>query len=136
MININNCNKKRILIADDEHNLTQSMAFTLKCNGYDTEIVENGLDAYNKITHANQNNNPYDIIITDLNMPMISGFELISKIREIKIKTPILVISGFLNTDAIKELKRIGSKRFLDKPFTKKAFLSSITNILNSNKII
>ena len=136
MTNINNSYKKRILIADDEQTLTQSMAFTLKCNGYDTEIVENGFDAYDRIIQAKSNNNSYDLIITDLNMPIISGFELISKIREIKIKTPILVISGFLNSDAIKELERIGSKIFLDKPFTKKAFLNSITKTINSNKSI
>ena len=122
--------KKRILIADDEVTLLHTMAFTLKRKGFDVDIVENGESAYNKVMESNQNSKFYNLIITDIQMPGLSGLELISKIREAGIQTPILAITGFGTMNMVVELMRAGCKDYLDKPFTMNEFIERITKLL------
>ncbi len=122
--------KKRILIADDERALLHTMAFTLKRKGFDVETAEDGETAYKKIIDTYQNNKLYDLIITDIQMPGFSGLELVSKIREAQINTPILAITGFGNKNMEAELLRAGCKDYLDKPFSMNEFIDHISKIL------
>ena len=123
--------KKRILIADDEVALLRTMAFTLKRKGFDVDIVEDGENALKKIMKTYQNNKLYDLIITDIQMPGLSGLELISKTREAGINTPILAITGFGNMNMVVELMRAGCKDYLDKPFSMKEFIDRVSKLLN-----
>jgi phosphoserine phosphatase RsbU/P len=123
--------KKRIFIADDEVTLLHTMAFTLKRKGFEVEIAEDGESAYKKILETYQNNQLYDLIITDIQMPGLSGLELILKIREAGINTPILAITGFGNMNMVVDLMRAGCKDYLDKPFSMKDFIDRISKLLN-----
>jgi len=123
--------KKRILIADDETALLHTMAFTLKRKDFDVEIVEDGENAFKMIMKAYQKNAFYDLIITDIQMPGMSGLELVQKIRQAGIYTPILAITGFGNMQMVVDLMRAGCKDYLDKPFTMNEFIERITKILN-----
>ena len=122
--------KKRILIADDEAALLKTMAFTLKRKGYDTVTVEDGQTAYNEILEAFHNNNNYDLIITDIQMPGISGLDLISGIREAGINTPILAITGFGNMELAVDLMRAGCQDYLGKPFGMNDFIERIIKLV------
>lgn len=124
-------NKKRILIADDEAALLQTMAFSLKRKGYDTVTVRDGKAAWKKIIEASQNNEHYDLIITDIQMPGLSGADLITKIRQAGIITPILAITGFGNMKMVVDLMRSGCTDYLDKPFTMNEFINHITELIN-----
>ena len=127
--------KKRILIADDEAALLSTMAFTLKRKGYETYTFIEGSSAYEEILKSFQNNKLYDLIITDIQMPGISGMELIRKIREAGIETPVLAISGFGNKNMAVDLMRSGCNNFLDKPFHMNEFLDRISKLLKTEKI-
>jgi len=122
--------KKRILIADDEVTLLQTMAFTLKRKGFETVIVNNGNTAINKIKETYSNNESYDLIITDIQMPGMSGLQLIEKINALDITVPILAISGYGNMSLVVDLMRAGCKDYLDKPFSMQEFINHITELL------
>lgn len=123
--------KKKILIADDETALLNTMAFTLKRKGFEVTIVEDGESALKNIMQTYQNNKFYDLIITDIQMPGISGIELIVKIREAGIDSPILAITGFGNMNMVVELMRAGCKDYLDKPFTMNEFIERISQLIS-----
>ena len=123
--------KKRILIADDETALLHTMAFTLKRKGFDVEIVEDGESAFKMIMKAYQKNTFYDLIITDIQMPGMSGLELVQKIRQAGIYTQVLAITGFGTMNMVVDLMRAGFKDYLDKPFTMNEFIERIIKLLN-----
>lgn len=124
-------NKQKIIIIDDEKTLLHTMAFTLKRKGYDVVIVEDGKNAHKKIIDSYKNDELYDLIITDIQIPGLSGIELIIKIREAKIKIPILAISGFGNMKMVVNLMRAGCNDYLDKPFSMNEFLDRISKLVN-----
>ena len=123
--------KKRILIADDEAALLKTMAFTLKRKGYEAVTFADGKSAYNAIMIASKNGKFFDLIITDIQMPGLSGLELIRKIREAGIKAPILAITGFGNKQMVVDLMQAGCNDFLDKPFSMNEYIERISILIN-----
>jgi CheY-like chemotaxis protein len=69
--------KFHILVVDDEKSVRESQALLLRASGYDVSMAENGLDALLQLKTPNLP----DLIISDLNMPHMSGFELLSVLR-------------------------------------------------------
>ena len=127
--------KKRILIADDEAALLKTMAFTLKRKGYETVTFENGRNAYNAIIETFKRGELFDLIITDIQMPGLSGLELIKKTREEGINTPILGITGFGNKQMVIDLMQAGCSDYLDKPFSMNEYIDRISAILEQKLI-
>ena len=125
--------KNKILIADDEAALLSTMAFTLKRKGYETYTFIEGRSAYEEIINSFQNNKLYDLIITDIQMPGLSGMELTRKIREAGIETPVLAISGFGNKKMLDNLTKLGCNDYLDKPFHMNEFLDRISKLIKEN---
>ncbi len=123
--------KRRILIADDEKALIQTMAFTLKRNGYDVKTEVDGWSAFASIVSANLSDAPFDLLITDIQMPGLSGLELILKLREAEILIPILVITGYGNMELVVKLLRAGCMDYLDKPFEVQDLLDRVSHLLN-----
>ena len=82
--------KLKVLYAEDEESarlifgkfLNKKFETSVSCN--------NGFDAYNEYIKAQHNNEPFDLIISDINMPKIDGIELLEKIRELDSKIPFL----------------------------------------------
>ncbi|MFC1898563.1 response regulator [Candidatus Cloacimonadota bacterium] len=124
--------KKRILIADDEAALLRTMAFTLRRKGYETKTFTDGRSAYEEIQKSIHDKSLYDLIIADIQMPELSGVELIKKIRESGITIPILAITGFSNKQLISNLVKSGCYDVLDKPFQMNEFLDRISKLLET----
>lgn len=72
----------------------------------------------------------YDLVITDLNLPKLHGFELCQEILSLNRKQDILVISAHTENDKLKRLVEIGIENFLQKPIDYKHFLNTIYNIV------
>jgi CheY-like chemotaxis protein len=81
--------QKRILLVDDEPNIRFVLATILQQEGYVVDVAEDGFKALRKL----QQNMP-DLVITDLRMPNMNGFELLSVIRTRFVRLPIIVVSG------------------------------------------
>jgi DNA-binding response OmpR family regulator len=81
--------KHRILVVDDEPAIRESMAMFLTAAGYDVSTAEHGFDALLQLRSVTP-----DIIISDLNMPQMSGFEFLSVVRRRFPEVPVVAVSG------------------------------------------
>lgn len=117
----------RALIIDDEVDLLDLYTMFLEEAGFSVEPCEEGLDGF--LSSIGEN---YDLIISDLNMPVISGQELLLEIRDgINKETPIIVVSGYVNDEVRQEMENLGHIYFVSKPIERDPFLKTVQAILD-----
>ena len=119
---------KKILLAEDDKNLSRSIDILLTLDGFQVISVYNGEEALNKLLRQR-----YDLLITDIVMPTIDGVELISKIRFLHSELPILVVSGKLNDQLIEQLKNMEINNVLPKPINPARFRKMVQKIIQKN---
>ena len=125
--------KIKILLADDEKELTRAVKAILEHNNYQVDIAENGLEVLEKVK-----SNPYHLIILDVMMPQLDGFKTVRRLRENKNYTPVLFLTAkTLIDDKVAGLDA-GGNDYLTKPFNKKELLARIRALtrLNENEPI
>ena len=117
----------RVLLIEDDAPMAQSIELMLKdFNVYTTDLGEEGVDL-GKLYD-------YDIILLDLNLPDMSGFEVLRSLRVAKVKTPILILSGLAGIeDKVKGLG-IGADDYLTKPFQKDELVARIHSIVRRSR--
>ena len=119
----------RVLLIEDDSATAQSIELMLKSesfNTYTTDLGEEGIDL-GKLYD-------YDIILLDLTLPDISGYEVLRSLRASKIKTPILILSGMAGIeDKVKGLG-FGADDYLTKPFHKDELVARIHAIVRRSK--
>src|SRR5579864_5562123 len=81
--------KGSVLVVDDELNIRQTTAMLLTASGYDVVTADNGFDALLQLKRKTP-----DVIISDLNMPKMSGFEFLSVVRRRFPEVPVVAVSG------------------------------------------
>ncbi len=120
--------KKVILVADDSATIRKFVSFSLTVKGFEIIPVSDGMEALEKLP---QNN--IDLVITDLNMPNVDGFELISRIRsnEQYSDIPIIILSSLSSQDEVKRGLSIGANSYLVKPFDPTKILYEVSKYLN-----
>ncbi len=119
----------RVLLIEDDSGTAQSIELMLKTeriNVYTTDLGEEGIDL-GKVYD-------YDIILLDLNLPDMSGFEVLRTLRSAKIGTPILILSGLASIgDKIRGLG-LGADDYLSKPFHKNELVARIQAIVRRSQ--
>jgi two-component system cell cycle response regulator CtrA len=119
----------RVLLIEDDSATAQSIELMLKSesfNVYTTDLGEEGVDL-GKLYD-------YDIILLDLNLPDMSGFEVLRSLRVSKVKTPILILSGLAGIeDKVKGLG-FGADDYMTKPFHKDELVARIHAIVRRSK--
>lgn len=104
--------KDRVLIVDDDEAVRTTLYKVMKSNGIETDMASNGQEALDKVAQ-----NKYDLMLLDVNMPGVDGFEVIQRVREKNIQTPIMIISARTEDyDTLYGLD-IGADDYLTKPF-------------------
>ncbi len=118
----------RALVVEDNEHVCYMLEFILKRAGYDVNAVANGRDAQAAI----ENLEPVDVIVLDLMLPYISGYQLISEIRENADwqHVPIVVLSGkVMEQDIVKALD-LGANDYVTKPFRPEELLARLRRIV------
>jgi len=119
----------RVLLVEDDSATAQSVELMLKSEGfnvYTTELGEEGVDL-GKLYD-------YDIILLDLNLPDMSGFEVLRSLRVSKVKTSVLILSGLAGIgDKVKGLG-FGADDYITKPFHKNELVARIHAIVRRSK--
>ncbi|MFT3910951.1 MAG: response regulator [Ferruginibacter sp.] len=109
---------KRILIIDDDIDDQMIILSAIKLIGpaYECEFASNGTEA---IEYAEQSM-PYDIVLIDLNMPLMNGFDTLRILRSIKLydDVPLVIISTSNNNYDMDRAKQLGANRYIIKPDT------------------
>ena len=119
----------RVLLIEDDSATAQSIQLMLLSEGFNvfqTDLGEEGVDL-GKIYD-------YDIILLDLNLPDISGYEVLRSLRVSKIKTPILILSGMVGVDEKVRGLGFGADDYLTKPFHKDELIARIHAIVRRSK--
>ena len=81
--------KKRILIVDDDAEIRDLLEFDISSSGYFVDTASDGMEGLNKAL-----NNKYDLILLDVMMPKMNGFDMCKNIRQAKINVPILMLTA------------------------------------------
>jgi two-component system, cell cycle response regulator CtrA len=119
----------RVLLIEDDRSIAQSIELMLKSesfNFYATDLGEEGIDL-GKLYD-------YDIILLDLNLPDMSGFEVLRSLRLSRVNTPILILSGVAGTeDKVKGLG-YGADDYLTKPFHETELIARIHAIVRRSR--
>lgn len=104
---------EKVLVVDDEILMREFIAETLKRNKIDVVTANNGQDALKRLKETT-----FDLVLTDMKMPDITGIDLIRQGKEIAPKTFFVVITAFASIENAVEAMRLGAFNYLIKPFT------------------
>ncbi|MEN8304314.1 MAG: HD domain-containing phosphohydrolase [Campylobacterota bacterium] len=114
-----------VLYAEDDKELLQETSEALEDFFATTQTAENGLVALQKYRdYYEKNSEYYDILITDINMPLMSGVELIKEVHKINIDQSVIVISAYNDSSRLIELINIGITHFIMKPLSPTQLMS------------
>jgi two-component system, chemotaxis family, chemotaxis protein CheY len=104
---------KRVMVVDDVQHIRELLSLILKNEGYDVIESVNGMDALAKLDGSS-----VDMLITDLNMPVMNGFELVKRLRNSDDfhSTPIIMVSSENHEAIRKKARRIGVNEWIIKP--------------------
>jgi two-component system, cell cycle response regulator CtrA len=119
----------RVLLIEDDSATAQSIELMLKLEGfnvYTTDLGEEGIDL-GKVYD-------YDIIVLDLNLPDMSGFEVLRSLRVSKVNTPILILSGLPGIEDKVRGFGFGADDYMTKPFHKDELVARIHAIVRRSK--
>ena len=104
---------KKILLVDDDKNLSRSLANLFDTQDFNSEFLEDGSEVKKFVA----GNSKYDLVMLDVNLPTISGLEVLKEIKKVNENIPVIVISGFVSTENAIQAIREGAFEYLTKPF-------------------
>lgn len=104
---------EKILVVDDESTICDSVKKILSRKGFTVENTLNATDAIEKIKKEK-----FDIVITDLMMPNVSGMELLELVKKYYPEIDVLVITGYATMDSAVKATKLGALDYIQKPFT------------------
>ncbi len=119
--------KASVLLVDDEPVILESVARNLEYNNYSVSKVENGEEALQLLK-----NNQYDVIITDLRMPGISGIEVLRNAKKIHPETGVFILTGYGDMTSAIEALRLGADDYLIKPCNPDELLLRINRFIKN----
>lgn len=115
----------RILIIEDDARFAQSLASLLVNAGWSAETCLTGAAGLGRLATE-----PYDLVLVDINLPDLSGHEVVRSVREKGDRLPVLVVSGETQIDAAIEALRLGAADFVRKPIEPEYLLHRIRAVL------
>jgi len=122
--------QRKVLVVDDEFHIVQVVAIKLRNNGFEVLTAENGDMAYQLACQHNP-----DIVITDYQMPILSGLELIEKLRQNPATeaTPVVMLTARNFAIDQDQRQRLGISACLSKPFSPREVLQTVEETLKQN---
>ncbi|RJP65587.1 MAG: response regulator [Ignavibacteriales bacterium] len=117
-----------ILIADDSPTIRKFVSIALSIHGYEVIAASDGMEAIEKLPQSN-----IDLVITDLNMPNLDGYELIKTIRQDERfkDIPIIILSSLSKEGDVEKGLASGANSYIIKPFDPKRIQYEVSKYLN-----
>ena len=111
----------KILVVDDEVKLADALGELFRRNKFIADVVYNGEDGY-----FYAKNGDYDVIILDVMMPKMDGFEVVARLRQNKINTPVLMLTALDEVSSRVKGLDCGADDYLTKPFASEELLARV----------
>ncbi|HCL81443.1 MAG TPA: Fis family transcriptional regulator, partial [Nitrospiraceae bacterium] len=120
-----------ILIVDDEEIVRKSCVRILSPEGYALETAKNADDALKKL-----DDKTFDLVLTDLVMPDITGIDLLKKIKEDRPETEVIIITGYGTVKTAVDALKYGAYDYIEKPFTPDALVNAVGRCLEKKRLL
>jgi DNA-binding NtrC family response regulator len=122
---------EQLLVVDDEPNMLRLLkTILMDKTGYEVTTTNNPLEV-SKLLQGK----PYDLVVTDLKMPLVDGMDLIEIIKKIDPQLPIIIITAYGTLETAEEAVQKGAYDFITKPFRKETILITIKRALEWKKM-
>lgn len=116
----------RVLTVDDSEPMRKLVGMVLASDGHQVTTACNGAEA---LLHMNEQN--FDLLVTDINMPVLSGSQLIAQVRQKNQDLPILVLTTENQQNMQHAGKALGANGWVQKPFQPKQFTDMVRRLLH-----
>lgn len=125
-------NGNRFLVIDDDP-ITRELLSDILCtiDGYRADVAPNGLVGVEKVKE-----NDYEIIFTDLTMPVLNGLGVLKEVQKINPKLPVVVVTGMSTIDVAINVMKEGANDFITKPFKINTITSTVERILGERRLL
>ena len=120
---------KKILVADDEQSMRDTLQMMLEKEGFEVESAENGAQALALFREKS-----FDLVLTDLKMPNMGGLELIDSLSPSDV--PIIIMTAYASKDEAIRALNLGASFFIEKPFKKPELLNYINRAIKMDELI
>src|SRR6266704_1839715 len=121
----------KILLIEDDASIVGGLKKELQVEGYEVAVSERGDDGL-----AQAKAQPFDVVITDLKMPGLSGLELVEQLHASKPKLPIILMTAFGTTETAIEATKLGAYDYLLKPFDMAELLDLVAKAVACNRLM
>jgi DNA-binding response OmpR family regulator len=114
----------RVLVVEDEEAIAQGLVFNLERKGYEVELARDGPGALAKLAR------PYDLVVLDVRLPGVDGFEICQRLRREGNTTPILMVTARNQPDDVIYGLKLGADDYVTKPFDLAELLARVEGLL------
>ena len=118
-----------ILVVDDEENAREGLSKILTKEGYSVETAANGKEAIDSIKRSD-----YDLVITDMRMPLMDGFEVLRELKKLDEGIGVIMITAYGEIESYLEAMNMGAYEYINKPVRVNELKRVITKILEARK--
>jgi DNA-binding response OmpR family regulator len=119
---------KRILLVEDNWQLSQSLSRLLTLEGFEVKAIFDGFTAYCALKSPEEH---FDLMVVDLDVPIMNGLELIERARELHYHGPVIVMSGFLSTENRARCVQLNVRHLLPKPTDFRQILLTLREVMD-----
>jgi two-component system, OmpR family, alkaline phosphatase synthesis response regulator PhoP len=116
---------QKILVIEDEPTLSRLLSYNLAQEGYETDVVGDGAEGYQAAVR-----NTYDLIILDIMLPGMNGFEVLSKLRQKGSRTPVIILTARNAEEEVVQGLKFGADDYITKPFGVAELLARVSAVL------
>ena len=121
-------NRKTVLVVDDDSQVTNALGECLASFKYDLKVAGTGAEALAKVRESD-----IALVMLDINLPDFSGFDILNKIKEMDSSIPVVIMTGFVSTEAAIEAMRMGAYEFITKPFDIDKVVSLVNRVMQDS---
>lgn len=108
---------RRILVADDDGDMLELIARSLRRDGFDVELVRGGPQLMERLAASPDGRRVPDLLITDVQMPGVSGLEVLTWMRERGLRQPVILVTAYPHAALSEQADELGAAMVLAKPF-------------------
>jgi len=123
--------KPKILVVDDEKDICKALEFLLRHEGYMVTLAYNGEEAIEKLQKEH-----FDVVLTDLKMDKVDGFDVLEKAKEVSSDTQVLIMTAFASVESAVTAMKKGAYDYVQKPFHNEEIKLTIKRVLEQKRLI
>ena len=121
----------RVLVVDDERSMREFLEILLKREGYQVKSAQNGLKAIEIFEHE-----PFDVVLTDLKMPGMTGIELLERVKARRPETEVIVFTAYQTIETAIDAMQKGAFHYVSKPFKNEELKLTIRKCAEKKRLV